>query len=106
MVGCNRAHNLIGSDIIRRCVFVGAFMALLEEVCHRGGTVNHPMKCFPMQELPWSWCLFTAIETLTKASIVVSNKKIRTLDQGWQLKDDIEEGSFRNGSFLAVGKVV
>jgi hypothetical protein len=24
------------------------------------------IKCFPLKELPWSWCLFIAIKTLTK----------------------------------------
>jgi hypothetical protein len=26
------------------------------------------IKCCPLLELPWSWCLFTAMETLTKTT--------------------------------------
>ena len=31
------SHKLIGSATIRRCDFVGVYVALLEEVCHYGG---------------------------------------------------------------------
>lgn len=33
----NSPHRLTGSGTIRRCKFVGASVALLEESCHWGG---------------------------------------------------------------------
>ena len=42
-------------------------------------TVSHPIKCFPLQEFLWSWCLFTATETLTKTvpeGVVTSLRRV------------------------------